>query len=108
MRRRGLTDATSYCKRRSDSDPSQRSVDGSRLPESGRGWRVHRNAAPHSTVNTTTRLTRLRRGIAKAVTRLLGEGSTFNVMPADVHYDGGSEADFGHDDQGQGLRRRHL
>jgi hypothetical protein len=42
VRRRGLTDATSYCKRRSDSDPSQQSVDGSRLPESG-NWRVHRN-----------------------------------------------------------------
>jgi hypothetical protein len=31
VRRRGLTDATSYCKRRSASDPTQRSVDGSRL-----------------------------------------------------------------------------
>jgi hypothetical protein len=43
VRRHGLTDATSYCKRRSDSDPSQRTVDGSRLPECSRGWRVHRN-----------------------------------------------------------------
>src|SRR5215831_11025149 len=68
VRRRGLTDATSYCKRRSDSDPSQRSVDGSRLPESARGWPVVKNAARFGTEKAQEPLQRVNR----AGTHLLG------------------------------------
>src|SRR6516225_5798645 len=108
--RRGLTDATSYCKRRSDSDPSQRSVDGSRLPESGRGWPVHRN------YDCRNRSCDPAAGIAMMIhSRPMKLGICLHygrpIVPRMLEVAQRAEErglDFGHDDQGQGLHRWHL
>src|SRR5262245_60241246 len=54
----------------------------------------------------TTRLARLRMGIAKEVTRACSVKGVPSMCVAQRAEEGG--LDFGHDDQGQGLHRWHL